>query len=93
MIQGIAITPFDATAILIVLAAALGHLNYRFLGLPQSVGLTVMGAVASPIVVGVDGLSLSRADCDLHRCTVRGDRAGRNDRAADRLVAGTVRHQ
>ena len=56
MNQGIAITPFDAAAILIVLAAALGYLNHRFLGLPQSVGLTVMGAVASLIVVGIDRL-------------------------------------
>ena len=51
-----AITPLDAAAILIVLAAVLGYLNHRFLHLPQSVGLTVMGAVASLIVVGIDKL-------------------------------------
>ncbi|WP_411290157.1 cation:proton antiporter [Sphingorhabdus sp.] len=50
----IAITALDAAAILIVLAAMLGYLNHRFLGLPQSVGLTVMGAIASLIVVGID---------------------------------------
>ncbi|MDX3910139.1 MAG: sodium:proton antiporter [Sphingobium sp.] len=56
MNHGIAITPLDAAAILIVLAAALGYFNHRFLGLPQSVGLTLMGAVASLIVVGIDRL-------------------------------------
>ena len=48
------LTPFDAAAVLIVLAAALGYINYRVLKLPQSVALTVMGAVASLIVVGID---------------------------------------
>ena len=56
MIHGVAITPFDAAAILIVLAAVLGFINIRFLRLPQSIGLTVMGAVASLLVVGVDRL-------------------------------------
>lgn len=54
MIHGFAITPFDAAAILIVLAATLGYLNHRFLKLPQSIGLTIMGAIASMIVVGLD---------------------------------------
>lgn len=54
MIGGVVITPFDAAAVLIVLAAALGYINYRVLKLPQSVGLTVMGAIASLIVVGID---------------------------------------
>lgn len=48
------LSPFDAAAILIVLAATLGYANYRFLGLPSTVGLTVMGAVASILVVAVD---------------------------------------
>jgi len=52
----VAITPLDAAAILIVLAAVLGYINHRFLRLPQSVGLTVMGAVASLIVIGIDRL-------------------------------------
>lgn len=54
MTHGFAITPFDAAAILIVLAATLGYLNHRFLRLPQSIGLTIMGAIASLIVVGLD---------------------------------------
>jgi CPA1 family monovalent cation:H+ antiporter len=56
MIHGIVITPFDAAAILIVLAAALGYINRRFIHLPQTIGLTVMGAIASLIVVGLDRL-------------------------------------
>lgn len=54
MIAGVALTPFDAAAILIVLAALLGYLNHRFLKLPPSVGLTIMGAVSSLIVIGLD---------------------------------------
>ena len=56
MNHGIIITPLDAAAILIVLAAVLGYFNHRFLHLPQSVGLTVMGALSSLIVVGIDRL-------------------------------------
>lgn len=56
MIQGIVITPFDAAAILIVLAAGLSYINHRFLKLPSSIGLTIMGAVASLIVVALDRL-------------------------------------
>ena len=56
MSAGLHVTPFDAAAILIVLAATLGYLNQRFLRLPQSVGLTGMGAIASLAVIGVDHL-------------------------------------
>ncbi|MCP4327583.1 MAG: sodium:proton antiporter [Alphaproteobacteria bacterium] len=48
--------PFDAAAILIVLAAALGYLNYRVLGLPHTIGLVVMGALASLAIVAADAL-------------------------------------
>lgn len=48
------LSPFDAAAILIVLAAALGYVNHRFFRLPSSVGLTIMGAVASLFVLGID---------------------------------------
>ncbi|CAM3283041.1 Sodium:proton antiporter [Sphingomonas antarctica] len=54
MTGGLSLTPFDASAILIVLAAMLGYFNYRFLKLPSSIGLTVMGAVASLLVVAID---------------------------------------
>tara|TARA_R110000824_G_scaffold99883_5_gene237473 strand:+ start:10024 stop:11331 length:1308 start_codon:yes stop_codon:yes gene_type:complete len=46
--------PFDAAAILVSLAAILGYLNHRFLKLPSSIGLTIMGAVASLMVIGID---------------------------------------
>ncbi|MEP6836167.1 MAG: sodium:proton antiporter [Gemmatimonas sp.] len=55
-----ALSPFDAAAILIVLAAALGYVNHRFFRLPASVGLTVMGAIASMIVIAVDHLMPTR---------------------------------
>ncbi|MEQ8349593.1 MAG: sodium:proton antiporter [Sneathiellaceae bacterium] len=48
---------FDTAAILVVLAAALGYLNHRFLRLPHTIGLTVMGALASLLIVGVDRLT------------------------------------
>ena len=48
------ITAFDAASILIVLAAALGYLNHQLLKLPTTVGLTVMGAVASMLVIAID---------------------------------------
>lgn len=54
MIGGIELTLYDVAAILIVLSAGLGYLNYRFLKLPSSIGMTVMGAVASLLVVGID---------------------------------------
>jgi len=50
------LSPFDAAAILIVLAAALGYLNHRFVRLPAAVGMTTMGALASMLVVGFDYL-------------------------------------
>ncbi|MCT2398914.1 cation:proton antiporter [Novosphingobium mangrovi (ex Huang et al. 2023)] len=50
------LTAFDAAAILIVLAAALGYLNHRVFRLPSTVGLTVMGTVASLLVVAYDRL-------------------------------------
>lgn len=56
MISHITLTAFDAAAILIVLSATLGWLNHRYLRLPTTVALTVMGAVASLVVIGVDAL-------------------------------------
>ena len=48
------LSAFDAAAILIVLAAALGYFNHQVLKLPSTVGLTVMGAVAALLVVAID---------------------------------------
>ena len=45
---------FDVAAILITLAAALSWLNHKLFKLPSTVGLALMGAVASLIVIGID---------------------------------------
>lgn len=50
------IGPFDAAAILIVLAAVLGYLNHRYFRMASAVGLTVMGALASLLVIAIDRL-------------------------------------
>ena len=57
MSPALAVTPFDAAAILIVLAATLGTVNSRYLKLPPTIGLTIMGAIASLIVVGIDRIA------------------------------------
>lgn len=49
-------TILDAAAILVVLAAVLGYVNYRLIGLPHTIGLTIMGAGASLLVVAADVL-------------------------------------
>jgi monovalent cation:H+ antiporter, CPA1 family len=51
-----ALNPFDAAAILIVVTAALAYLNHRVFGLPSSVAMTVMGAIASLLVIAIDAL-------------------------------------
>lgn len=51
-----AVSAFDAAALLVVVAATLGYLNYRFLKLPHTIGLTIMGALASLAVIVVDGI-------------------------------------
>lgn len=76
------VTAFDAAAILIVLAAALGYLNHQWLRLPTTVGLTVMGAVASLVVIAIDRLvpastlseqlSAFLSDIDFHRTLMQG---------------------
>lgn len=50
------LSAFDAAAILIVLSAALGWINHRVFKLPGTVAMTVMGAIASIIVIGIDAL-------------------------------------
>lgn len=41
------LTVFDAAAILIALTALFAYLNLRFVKLPRSVGLTIMGALGA----------------------------------------------
>lgn len=50
------LTAFDAASILIVVAATLGYINHRLLRLPSTIGLTLMGALASMLVVFYDRL-------------------------------------
>ena len=52
----IVLSPFDAAAILIVLSAVLGWVNHRYLKLPGTVAMTIMGALASLVVIGVDAV-------------------------------------
>lgn len=50
------LSAFDAAAILIGLSAALGWLNHKVFRLPGTVALTLMGALASLAVIGIDAL-------------------------------------
>ncbi len=54
MSHTIILGPFQAAAVLVTLAATLGWLNVKVLKLPSSVGLVLMGAVASIGVVALD---------------------------------------
>ena len=51
-----ALNPIDAAAVLVVLAAVFGYVNYRVIKLPHTIGLTIMGALASLAVVAADAL-------------------------------------
>ena len=46
--------PFDAAAVVIVGAALLSYLNHRFLRLPISIGLALMGLLLSIALLGAD---------------------------------------
>jgi CPA1 family monovalent cation:H+ antiporter len=48
------LSAFDIAAIVIVLVAVLSYLNHRFLKLQPTIGLVVMGALASTVVVAID---------------------------------------
>ena len=56
MDHAFSLSAFDAASIIIVIAALLSYLNYRFIGLPHVIGLTVLGAVASTILIILDEL-------------------------------------
>ena len=47
-------TPFEAAAVLVVIAAILGYVNYIWFRMPHTIGLTVMGAVASVLMIALD---------------------------------------
>ncbi|HOY76985.1 MAG TPA: sodium:proton antiporter [Hyphomonadaceae bacterium] len=63
---------FDVAAILITLAAALSWLNHKLFKLPSTVGLALMGAVASLIVIGIDWATPSFAIGDSIRAFLAG---------------------
>jgi CPA1 family monovalent cation:H+ antiporter len=44
----------DAAALLVVLAATLGYVNHKLFHLPHTIGLTVIGAIASVLVIITD---------------------------------------
>ena len=47
---------YDVAAVLVVLAAVLGFVNYHLVRLPHTIGLTVFGSLASLAVIGIDAL-------------------------------------
>ncbi|HEV2545365.1 MAG TPA: cation:proton antiporter, partial [Methylobacterium sp.] len=48
------ISIFDLAALLLTLSALFGWLNHRYLRLPHTIGLLVMGLLASLALVGLD---------------------------------------
>lgn len=48
------LSAFDLIAILLVLTAAFGWINHRFIRLPHTIGLLVMGLGASLVLIGVE---------------------------------------
>lgn len=62
----------DATAVLMVLAAAFGWLNYHFLKLPFTIGLLASGLVASMTLLVVDALVPGLGLAEATREAVRG---------------------
>ncbi len=48
------LTLFDLVAVLLVLTAAFGWFNHRFVRLPQTIGLLVMGLAASLLLVAIE---------------------------------------
>jgi CPA1 family monovalent cation:H+ antiporter len=53
-VTGLDLNLFDVAALLVVIAAVLGFINYRLLGLPQTLSLTIMGALASVAALLLD---------------------------------------
>ncbi len=52
--DSLALSPFHAAAILMVLTAAFGYLNQKYLGLPRTIGLMMFGAIAALLVLTID---------------------------------------
>ena len=56
MLSTLHLSPFDAAAIIMVLAATFSYANARFVHLPQTIGLTIMGAIVSAAIIAVGRL-------------------------------------
>ncbi len=65
-------TPFEAAAVLVVIAAILGYVNYIWFRMPHTIGLTVMGAVASILMIVLDKVIPELAVGDAVRSFLRG---------------------
>lgn len=65
-------TPFEAAAVLVVIAAILGYVNYIWFRMPHTIGLTVMGAVASILMIALDKAVPELAVGDAVRSFLRG---------------------
>jgi len=65
-------TPFEAAAVLVVIAAILGYVNYIYFRMPQTIGLTVMGAVASLVMIALDNAVPSLGIGDAVRSFLKG---------------------
>ncbi len=48
------LTVFDLISILLVLTALFGWINHRFIGLPETIGLLLMGLVASLLLIAAE---------------------------------------
>ena len=66
------LNPIDAAAVLVVLAAVFGYVNHRLFKLPHTIGLTIMGALASLAVVAADALIPGFAPGHAVRAFLRG---------------------
>ncbi len=65
-------TPFEAAAVLVVFAAILGYVNYVYFRMPHTIGLTVMGAVASIVMIALDAALPGLGIGDAVRSFLRG---------------------
>ena len=56
MLTDFDLSPLDAAAAIVVLTALFSTINARFLKLPQTIGLTIMGALASAAIIVISRL-------------------------------------
>lgn len=59
-------TLFQIIAVLVVLAALFGYLNYRYIGLPSTVGLMVMALALSGVLEGLGALGFGMEERAAH---------------------------